>query len=50
MEWERKHPGRTENIFRGLQNVVPSHLADRGLFNFTDLRRRNAFRAASDER
>lgn len=38
VEWERKHPGRTENIFRGLQNVVPSQLADRDLFNFADLR------------
>jgi tRNA 2-thiocytidine biosynthesis protein TtcA len=37
-EWERKHPGRTESIFRGLQNVVPSQLADRDLFNFADLR------------
>jgi tRNA 2-thiocytidine biosynthesis protein TtcA len=37
-EWERKTPGRTESIFRGLQNVVPSQLADRNLFDFTNLR------------
>jgi tRNA 2-thiocytidine biosynthesis protein TtcA len=27
-EWERKHPGRIENMFSALQNVVPSHLMD----------------------
>jgi len=37
-EWERKTPGRTESIFRGLQNVIPSQLADRNLFDFTSLR------------
>jgi tRNA 2-thiocytidine biosynthesis protein TtcA len=37
-DWERKTPGRTESIFRGLQNVVPSQLADRNLFDFTNLR------------
>ena len=37
-EWERKSPGRTESIFRGLQNVVPSQLADRNLFDFVNLR------------
>jgi tRNA 2-thiocytidine biosynthesis protein TtcA len=36
-EWERTHPGRLENIFRSLQSVVPSHLADTGLFDFTNL-------------
>jgi tRNA 2-thiocytidine biosynthesis protein TtcA len=37
-EWERKTPGRTESIFRGLQNVIPSQLADRNLFDFANLR------------
>ncbi|MCY1452487.1 tRNA-cytidine(32) 2-sulfurtransferase [compost metagenome] len=37
-EWERKSPGRTEIMFRSLQNVVPSQLADRNLFDFTSLR------------
>jgi tRNA 2-thiocytidine biosynthesis protein TtcA len=36
-EWERKFPGRVENIFRALANVSPSHLLDRNLFNFADL-------------
>ena len=36
--WEKKSPGRTEVMFRALQNVVPSQLADRNLFDFTNLR------------
>ena len=35
--WEREHPGRVENIFRSLQSVVPSHLADPQLFGFRAL-------------
>jgi tRNA 2-thiocytidine biosynthesis protein TtcA len=34
-EWERQYPGRTESIFSSLRNVVPSHLADPGAFDFT---------------
>ena len=33
-EWERRHPGRVENILRSLQNASPSHLLDRSLFDF----------------
>jgi tRNA 2-thiocytidine biosynthesis protein TtcA len=35
--WEKQTPGRLENIFRSLQNVSPSQLADGNLFNFKDL-------------
>lgn len=35
--WERETPGRLENIFRSIQNVAPSQLADSDLFNFADL-------------
>jgi len=35
--WEREHPGRSEVIFRALQNVAPSQLADRSLFDFVNL-------------
>lgn len=34
-EWEQLKPGRSENIFRALGNVSPSHLADRQLFDFS---------------
>ena len=37
-EWEKQYPGRTELILTALQNVVPSHLLDRKLHNFTDLK------------
>jgi tRNA 2-thiocytidine biosynthesis protein TtcA len=35
--WEREFPGRADKIFRSLQNVVPSHLADTNLFDFKSL-------------
>jgi len=35
--WEKQNPGRLENIFRSLQNISPSQLADNALFNFKDL-------------
>ena len=35
--WEDATPGRIEQIFRGLQRVRPSHLADRELFDFEGL-------------
>ena len=35
--WERESPGRLDNIFRGIQNVTPSHLGDLQLFDFLGL-------------
>ena len=37
-DWDQRYPGRTEAVFSALQNVVPSHLADRELFDFEGLR------------
>jgi tRNA 2-thiocytidine biosynthesis protein TtcA len=36
-EWETVDPGRTERLFRSLQNVTVSHLADRSLHDFENL-------------
>ncbi|WP_304636720.1 MULTISPECIES: tRNA 2-thiocytidine(32) synthetase TtcA [Pseudoalteromonas] len=36
-EWDKKTPGRVESIFKSLQNVSPSQLADRNLFDFENL-------------
>ena len=36
-DWEKKHPGRIENMFSALQNVVPSHLMDHTRFDFKRL-------------
>jgi tRNA 2-thiocytidine biosynthesis protein TtcA len=33
-QWEVEQPGRVENVFRAMTRVVPSHLADRELFDF----------------
>ncbi|MEO7761633.1 MAG: tRNA 2-thiocytidine(32) synthetase TtcA [Casimicrobiaceae bacterium] len=41
-EWDRKFPGRVENMFRAMQNIVPSHLADLELFDFVNLRTQQA--------
>lgn len=36
-DWEKSHPSRIEAIFTALQNVAPSQLADRTLFDFEHL-------------
>ncbi|QEY59048.1 tRNA 2-thiocytidine(32) synthetase TtcA [Pseudomonas sp. C27(2019)] len=36
-DWEKKTPGRLDIMFRSLQNVAPSQLADRQLFDFANL-------------
>jgi tRNA 2-thiocytidine biosynthesis protein TtcA len=36
-QWEKKFPGRLETMFRALQNVVASHLADPMLYDFAGL-------------
>jgi tRNA 2-thiocytidine biosynthesis protein TtcA len=39
--WEEADPGRTDRIFRSLQNVELSHLADRHLYDFANLTARD---------
>lgn len=36
-EWDTLHPGRLASIARAMTDVVPSHLADRDLFDFSGL-------------
>lgn len=36
-DWEKRFPGRVNNLFRGLANVVPSHLLDTSLHDFRGL-------------
>jgi tRNA 2-thiocytidine biosynthesis protein TtcA len=37
-EWQKKYPGRVENMANALQNVVPSHLLDGALYDFVNAR------------
>ncbi|MEZ9601525.1 tRNA 2-thiocytidine(32) synthetase TtcA, partial [Vibrio sp. 10N.286.46.A8] len=37
IDWDKKTPGRVEKIFKSIQNVSPSQLADRELFDFVNL-------------
>jgi len=36
-DWEKSYPGRMNSLFRALQNVAPSQLADNRLFDFASL-------------
>ena len=36
-DWEKKHPGRVENLFRSMHHIVPSHLMDSEAFDFKNL-------------
>ena len=37
-DWEKRFPGRIENMSNALQNVVPSHLLDGALYDFKNAR------------
>ncbi|MCO7245428.1 tRNA 2-thiocytidine(32) synthetase TtcA [Halomonas sp. Mc5H-6] len=41
-EWNKKHPGRLESMFKAVTNVAPSQLADRDLFDFAGLEAKQA--------
>jgi tRNA 2-thiocytidine biosynthesis protein TtcA len=48
-EWDRKSPGRLDNMFHALQNVVPSHLADGTLHDFRNLKANGVASADGDK-
>jgi tRNA 2-thiocytidine biosynthesis protein TtcA len=36
-DWEKKHPGRSDNMLRAMGQLTPSHLLDRNLYPFATL-------------
>jgi tRNA 2-thiocytidine biosynthesis protein TtcA len=37
-DWERRFPGSIDSVFASLSNVLPAHLLDRQLFDFSTLK------------
>ncbi|MGF1834310.1 tRNA 2-thiocytidine(32) synthetase TtcA [Photobacterium sanguinicancri] len=37
VDWDKKTPGRVDSIFKSIQNISPSQLADKNLFDFVNL-------------
>jgi tRNA 2-thiocytidine biosynthesis protein TtcA len=37
-EWEKRHPGRIDNIFNAMSRITASHLLDRNLYPFVTLK------------
>ena len=33
-DWDKRFPGRIETMFQAMQNIVPSHMIDKTLFDF----------------
>src|SRR6478672_6981869 len=48
-EWERKFPGRIENMFSAMQSIVPSHLLDTRAFDFKGLKATGVADAEGDK-
>ncbi len=46
--WEKQNPGRLDIIFKSIQNVAPSHLADLNLYDFAGLKKENNTDLASE--
>jgi tRNA 2-thiocytidine biosynthesis protein TtcA len=48
-DWQRKFPGRLDNMLHALQNVVPSHLMDARLHDFKSLKPNGVADAQGDK-
>ena len=47
-DWERRYPGRIDNIFTAMTNIVPSHMMDKKLFPFETIRATGVADAGGD--
>jgi tRNA 2-thiocytidine biosynthesis protein TtcA len=47
-DWDRRFPGRIDNMFNAMGHVVPSHLMDRNLYPFTTLKATGVADASGD--
>lgn len=47
-DWDKRFPGRIETMFQAMQNIVPSHLADKTLFDFAAISKEGALLSDGD--
>ena len=47
-DWDRRFPGRIDNMFSAMANIVPSHLMDRNLYPFAKLQATGVADAGGD--
>ncbi|HET7794911.1 MAG TPA: tRNA 2-thiocytidine(32) synthetase TtcA [Rhizobacter sp.] len=47
-DWDKRFPGRIDNLFTAMGNIVPSHMMDRNLYPFTTLKTTGVPEAGGD--
>jgi tRNA 2-thiocytidine biosynthesis protein TtcA len=47
-DWDKRFPGRIDNLFTAMGNIVPSHMMDRKLYPFSTLKTTGVPDAAGD--
>lgn len=48
-EWDKRYPGRVDNMFTAMGNIVPSHMMDRNLYPFSTLQATGVADPAGDK-
>ncbi len=47
-DWDKRFPGRIETMFQAMQNIVPSHMVDKNLFDFAAVSKDRAAEFSGD--